>query len=65
MITKAFINDMVQQGRSLGYVEGLKLAIDIMRKHGIDVQHPARLEAFQELMTGRPPVSSFAIPDPA
>ena len=65
MNTKTFATDMVSLGRDLGYVEGLKRAVDILRKHGVDVAHPARVEIFQELMTGRPPAPAPAIQEPA
>ena len=66
MTTKAFANDMVRMGRELGHVEGLKRAIDILRKHGVDVMHPARVEIYNALMDG-PPVAPtmFATPDEA
>ena len=60
MNTQTFATDMVRLGRDLGSVEGLKLAIDIMRKHGIGVAHPARVEIYHELMTGRPPAQAPA-----
>jgi len=64
MTTMTFAQDMVRLGRDLGYVEGLKHAIDVMRKHGIAVDHPARVEIFSELMTGRPPAAAPAILEP-
>jgi len=65
MTTQTFANDMVRLGRDLGYVEGLKRAIEIMRKHGLPVDHPARIEVYEELMTGRPPAPAPAIQEPA
>jgi len=65
MNTQTFATDMVRLGRDLGYVEGLKHAIDVMRKHGVNWGHPARVEIYQELMTGRPPAPAPSITEPA
>lgn len=52
---KTFANGMVTSGKTLGYVLGLKRAIDIMREHGISVEHPARIAVYDALMGGEPP----------
>jgi len=66
MTTKKFADDMVRLGRGLGRVEGLKLAIDIMRAHGLDVVHPARMAVFEALMDDAPPCAAApATPDAA
>ena len=66
MTTKKFADDMVQMGRSLGRVEGLKLAIDIMRAHGLAVDHPARMAVFMALMDDAVlPAAAPATPDAA
>jgi hypothetical protein len=60
---KAFALDMIQAGRSLGHVQGLKLAIDILRKHDVPVDHPARIEIYHALMSAPPAETAPAILD--
>ena len=42
MNLKSFADNLVAQGRELGFILGLKRANDILREHGVDVCHPSQ-----------------------
>ena len=44
-----FADNLVSLGREHGFVLGMKRANEILRKHGIDVLHPAREEILAEM----------------
>jgi len=57
----AFADSMVELGRANGFVLGMKRAIEIMRKHDIRADHPARTQVFDEMMDStREGVTAYA-----
>ena len=45
-----FADRMIATGRGHGFILGMKRSIEILRKHGIEADHPARAQVFQEMM---------------
>ncbi len=46
----AFADSMVALGRSHGFILGMRRSIEILRKHGVPADHPARLQLFTEML---------------
>ena len=49
MSQEQFANNMVALGREHGFILGMKRATEILRAHGIEVAHPARMQIFHEM----------------
>ena len=45
-----FADRMTAHGRAHGFILGMKRSIEILRKHGIEADHPARAQLFLEMM---------------
>ena len=45
-----FADRMIATGRAHGFILGMKRSIEILRKHGVPADHPARAQLFQEMM---------------
>ena len=41
---------MIALGRSHGFILGMRRSIEILRKHGVPADHPARLQLFTEML---------------
>lgn len=46
----AFADRIIEVGRAHGFILGMKRAIEIMRKHDLPADHPARAQLFTEMM---------------
>jgi hypothetical protein len=64
MIDKSFTDSIVQMGREHGFTLGLARALDLLRQHGVAVDHPARDAVYKALMIEKPAKVSYLPPDP-
>jgi len=49
-----FTQSIVRMGREHGYTLGLARALDLLRQHGVAVDHPARDAVYKALMVEKP-----------
>jgi nitrogen-specific signal transduction histidine kinase len=53
-IQDTFTQNIIRMGREHGFALGLARAIELLRQHGIEVDHPARQAVFAALMREKP-----------
>jgi hypothetical protein len=49
-----FTANIVRMGREHGFTLGLARALDLLRQHGVPVDHPARDAVYHALMVEKP-----------